>query len=392
MPRPTPSPGLCILLLAGSLTVMPGAVILPILGEIEQQFQLSNDYLLIGSLGSIHYLTVALFCPLLGILADRIGRVRVLVPSLFLFALFGIAGTWADSVLELLAARMLLGAATGGIAAASLGLLAQMYEAEADRSQAIALASSAITMANIAYPLLAGLVGREHWQVAFYLYGIGLPLAVAAALRLPDRSTAASFLGGQNRLGAVVSSPQVICLLITLSLTSAVAYATVFNLSLYLNSKTDPSTIGMVLTSLALGSAAVSAFGLRVINRRLTQLNAIGLGFGLMVLALVMLPVLHQVALLLPIVILFGVGLGIVIPSHYAALANITPVDFHSTVLATGTGLTFLGQFLAPALFNVLLQASSPISTFYAGAAVSLGMALLLAASLRWLSGSDRVV
>ncbi|MFM7427248.1 MAG: MFS transporter [Elainella sp.] len=375
--------GLWVLLLAGSLTVMPGAVVLPVLGKIQQQFQLSGDYLLIGSLGSIHYLTVALFCPLLGILADRIGRVRVLVASLLLFALFGIAGTWAETVLALLATRMLLGAATGGIAAASLGLLAQRYAAEEDRSQAIALASSAITLANLVYPLLAGLLGAGQWQWAFYLYGIAIPLALAVVWQLTDRAATASLLGQSNAGLAVLGNGQILCFFVTLCLTSAVALATVMNLSLHLSSRRfDPFTIAIVLTAQALGSASISAFGLKWLTRRFGVLTAIGLGYGCMTLALLGFPTLDPVPLI-PASALFGIGLGIVVPSHYAALANLTPPDLQSTVLAVGTGMTFLGQFLSPSLFGLVFQASSPVTTFSAATLVCLGLGLLLAATAR---------
>lgn len=378
--------GLWVLLLAGSLTVMPGAVVLPVLGKIQQQFQLSDDYLLIGSLGSIHYLTVALFCPLLGILADRIGRVRVLVASLLLFALFGIAGTWAESVIALLATRMLLGAATGGIAAASLGLLAQRYAAAEDRSQAIALASSAITLANLIYPLLAGLLGAGQWQWAFYLYGIAVPLALAVLWQLTDQATtSASLLGKSGQGSAVLGNGQVLCFFVTLCLTSAVALATVMNLSLHLsNRRFDPFTIAIVLTAQALGSASISAFGLKWLTRRLGVLTAIGLGYGCMTLALISFPLLSSVPLLIPASALFGIGLGIVVPSHYAALANLTPLDLQSTVLAIGTGMTFLGQFLSPTLFGLVFRASSPVTTFYAATMVSLGLGLLLTATARF--------
>lgn len=126
---------------------MPGAVIAPVLPDIVHEFHLSK--VLAGYLVSAHYLTVAVFSPLLGILADRIGRVRVLSLSLLVFALSGIAGAWTHSFWPMLATRGFLGAATGGIAAASLGILARIYSEPEARSQAIAYASSTLTLANI---------------------------------------------------------------------------------------------------------------------------------------------------------------------------------------------------------------------------------------------------
>jgi predicted MFS family arabinose efflux permease len=381
---------LWVLLAAGSLAVMPGAVILPVLGDIKAQFQL--DEFLAGRLASAHYSMVALFSPILGILASRIGWVRVLIGSLLLFALFGIAGTWTNSFSPMLMTRLLLGAATGGIAAASLGILAQIHQQEEERSQAIALASSTISLANIAYPLLAGLLGAGNWRSAFYLYGLSIPVALAAMFNLSDRpkrsDTATALLNSVelSKILAMLGNLRVLRFMLTLLLTSATAYATVTNLSIYLKSapiSASTPVIGTILASQAIGSAIISAFGLKYLTRRFGVVPTIGIGFGFITIALTAMPNLVQPALLLPVAILFGVGLGIVIPSHYGALANITPPNLQSIVLAVGTGVTFLGQFLSPDIFGTILRSEAPITTFYAGALLALGMGLLLLISSR---------
>lgn len=388
---------LWVLLAAGSLSVMPGAVIIPVLGEIETQFQLNPDAAQAGWLASAHYSMVALFSPILGLLAVRIGWVRVLVGSLVLFAVFGMAGAWTSSFWPMLTTRLLLGSATGGIAAASLGILAQLYQREEDRSHAIALASSTISLANIVYPLTAGIVGSQVWQYAFFLYGISLPLAFAAAVKLPEHSrslTDASPLGAleTNKIAAIFRNTVVLRFIVTLFLTSATAYATVTNLSIYLQKQpiaASTAVIGIILASQAIGSAAISALGLKYLTRRFGAVLSIGLGFGLMAFALVAIPNLTQPGLLLPVACLFGVGLGIVMPSHYAALATITTPDLQSIVLAVGTGMTFLGQFLSPGLFNLATQslpaalADQPTTVFYVAAALVMVMGILLVASSR---------
>jgi MFS family permease len=175
---------LLVLLLAGSLTSMVGGVVAPILPEMVQQLHLDPG--LAANLVSIHCLTIALFSPLLGILADRVGRLQVLVPSLILYAVFGTAGAFMQTLEPLLVTRGLLGAASGGIAAASLGLLGNMYEGE-ERSQALGYATSTLTITGIAFPLLGGWVGSIHWQFAFCLYGLSLPLALLAPLMLREK-------------------------------------------------------------------------------------------------------------------------------------------------------------------------------------------------------------
>lgn len=371
---------LLVLLAAGSLTTMAGGIVAPILPEIVHQLQIPSG--LAGSLVSMHCLTIALFSPPLGILADRIGRLRVLVPSLLLYALFGVAGSFMSSFWSLLITRALLGAASGGIAAASLGLLGSMYEGKA-RSQVLGLATSTLTITGIFYPLIGGWVGSSNWQYTFYLYGLGLPLAILAALILKEKQSLAANSAAKDRnakLSKILGHPYAIKLLAALCLISVAMYAVVIYAPLYLKAtiSAGPVLNGIVLASRAIGAATISAVGASKIASLLGSGQAIALGFGVMALTLAAIPLLHQLTWILITAIIFGAGFGIVLPSLYNALANLAPSQLRSSVLAIGTGMGFLGQFLSPILLGPMVAYSGLEGVFYAAASVTLIAGLLL--------------
>jgi predicted MFS family arabinose efflux permease len=373
---------LLVLLAAGSLTTMTGGVVAPVLPEIVEQLHLEPG--LAANLVSMHCLTIALFSPPLGILADRVGRLRVLIVSLLLYALFGIAGATMNSFWPLLVSRGLLGAASGGIAASSLGLLGSMYEGQA-RSQALGYATSTLTLAGIAFPLLGGLVGVHHWQNTFYLYGVGLPLAVIAALMLrqkPSSQTKATTAEPSHKLRQVLGHYQTIWLLLTLGLASVVMYSVVVYAPMYLKATIKAGAVlnGIVLASRAIGAAVVSAFVARRLSQSLGLFKATAVGFGLMAVTLATLPLLRQLSWILLTAVLFGAGFGIVLPNLYNALANLSPAKLRSSVLAAGTGAGFLGQFLSPILLGSVISHSGLEGVFYAAASLSLiaGVLLLL--------------
>ena len=384
---------LFVLLVIGSLTVMAGGVIAPILPEIV--YQLHLDPGTAGSLVSLHFLTVALSVPILGILADRAGSLAVLVPSLVFYALFGMVGSVMPNFVLLLLTRALLGVASGGIAAASLGLMGKLYRGEA-RSQAIAYAASSLSLANIVYPLLGGWVGSIQWQWAFYLYGAGLPLAILATftfrekLHLPNQLE----VNAQNQSEIAINSGkliqvfrhlQTLRLLLTLSLASGTVYASVVYVPLYLQTNLGTGTAlnGIVLASEAIGATFISIFGLRRLAKTFGNILAIACGFGVMALTLIALPQLHQIYWILPTAILFGLGFGIVVPTLYSSLADQAPAHLQSSILAAGTGAGFLGQFLSPILLGVVLTNSGLTGVFYSAATVSLAAGLLVLSSLR---------
>lgn len=371
---------LLVLLAAGSLTNIVGGVVAPVLPDMVEQLRL--DPALAANLVSLHCLTIALFSPPLGILADRVGRLRVLVPSMILYAVFGVAGAFMHSIWLLLATRALIGAASGGIAAASLGLLGSMYEGE-ERSQALGITTSTLALSGIAFPIIGGWVGASNWQNVFYLYGLGLPLAALAALYLKEKPKTKAQSTSNNegdKLRTVLVQPHTLRLLFTLSLTSIAMYAVVIYAPLYLERTINAGTIvnGIVLATRAVGAAIISAFGAKRLAKAVGAACAIAIGFGIMAVTLMTIPLLTQLSWILVAAVFFGVGFGLVLPTLYDSLANIAPSSLKSSVLAVGTGVGFLGQFLSPVLLGPVLNYSGLEGVFYAAALVALGAGLLL--------------
>ena len=380
---------LFVLFATGSLIVLTGAVIAPVLPEIIEQLQL--DRALAGYLVSMHYLTVALFSPILGLLADRLGQVRILVISLVLYALFGMAGGLMNDFTPLLITRGLVGAASGGIAASSLGLLVRRYESAEARAQAIAYVSSVLAIANIVYPIAAGLLGILGWRISFLLYGLAFPFAllVLVEFQQPEKSTTSaksiSLTGDSQALKKVLANPLTWQLFLTLCLTAATGYAIVINLPSHLKDTINSGTAinGIVLASQAIGSAVISAFGVRQLTRRLGLIPAIALGFGIVSIVLITIPQFDRLYMFLLASSLVGIGFGIVMPNIYTLLSNLASSELQSTVLAAGTGTNFLGQFLSPALFGFLLGDRPPVQVFYIAAIVPLILGFLLMATAK---------
>ncbi|MBD1870269.1 MFS transporter [Cyanobacteria bacterium FACHB-471] len=390
---------LLVLLAASSLIAMTGAILAPILPEMANSLHFETAQA--GNLISFHFLTLAIFTPLLGILADRIGQIRLLLPSLICYAVFGISGVLMHSFTPLLATRALLGIANGGIAAAGLGLVSKLYQGEA-RAQAIAYVATTLTLANIVYPLIAGWIGTIDWHFVFGLYGLGIPLALWAAVvfygsrqstglnvealstqKDTERSSAES---SQNATVSEVATPaqlfrqpQILKLLLCLALVSASVYALIVYLPIYM--KTDMSSntvsIGIVLATKAGGAALVSAFLVRRLVKQIGESWTIILGAVTMSLTLATMPYLHQMQTLLPVAILFGFGFGIVVPTLYSSLAELAPDNLQSTVLATGTGVSFLAQFLSPILLGFVFTHSNLPTVFYTTALVAVTVGLL---------------
>ncbi len=362
---------------------MAGAVIAPILPELIEQLHLNRGWA--GSLVSVHYLTLALFSPLLGVWADRYGQLRLLIPCLIGYAIAGVGGAFLSNYWLLLVDRGLLGIASGGIAAASLGLLSRRYEGET-RNQAIAYAATAITLANIVYPLLAVGLGHFNWRFAFGLYGVSGVLAIAAMLVSPSKGSTGKTpdknLAIKIEPGEFLKSADCIRIFGSLIAISGVVYGTIIYLPIYLKTTLHSGLIwnGIILALQGIGAALSSGLIIRPLARRFGSLGVAALGLGWMAGFLVLFPSLTSLPVLMLVSALFGVAFGLVTPSLYTLLANIAPRHLQSSILATGIGTGFLGQFLSPLVLGPILSHVGLSGVFYSCAAIALlvGLGLLI--------------
>ncbi len=373
-----------LLLLCGSLIVMAGAVLAPILPELMIHLHLSRGWA--GSLVSAHYFTMAIFSPILGILADRWGQVRLLVPCLVAYAVLGMGGAFLPNYSTLLVDRALLGIASGGVAAASLGLLTRRYGGEA-RQQAIAYAAIAITIANILYPLLSVGLGQFNWRFAFGLYGVSAGLAMSIPLFFrailsdhPVETIAGSSISVQP--GALLKSAVCLRIFISLSTISAVVYGTIIYLPIYLKTVLGSDIIwnGVILAVQAVGAVVSSGFFMGPLTRKFGSLQLVSISLGLMALFLVIFPHLTQLWSLMLVSSLFGFCFGLVTPSFYSILSDLAPAQLQSSILAAGIGSGFLGQFVSPLILGPIWATQGLLGVFYscAGLALLIGMGLLV--------------
>ncbi|MGD1900978.1 MAG: MFS transporter [Geitlerinemataceae cyanobacterium] len=381
---------LILILAIGTLTVMAGAVVVPNLPDLVADFQLDPE--IAGILVGTHFITVALSVPGFGVLSDRVGSLPVLVPSLLGYALFGSLGAVVPGFQSLMVVRALLGVSTGGLTASSMGLLGKFYHGE-ERQQVLAYASGALAIGNILYPLIAGLLGQIGWRWAFCMYWLAIPFALGCltllrreAAKLNASGDRAASAGEANASGHIplhvlVTDPKVLPMLLSMLLTSGTIYIAFVYLPIYMREELQAATasIGMVLATTAIGSGCIAAFGVRRLAQTFGNLTTSTVAYGLLAAMLLAFPNVTSLPLMFAVALCFGLALGTIMPSLYGYLSSRTPTRFQATILATGTGLGFLGQFLAPIALAPIVARYDIISAFWTAALFALGTGVLMA-------------
>lgn len=157
-------------------------LVLPVFALEAQKYPGGDDAAMVGLAMGIYGLTQGLLQLVFGMASDRLGRKRVIVFGLLVFAAGSFLAGAADSLMDLIVGRMLQGA--GAISAVVTALLADQTR-DGVRTKAMALVGASIglmfALSLVAAPLLTSLVGLSG---LFVLTGVLALTGVAVVLWL----------------------------------------------------------------------------------------------------------------------------------------------------------------------------------------------------------------
>ncbi|WP_407575200.1 MFS transporter [Raoultella terrigena] len=147
-------------------------VLNPVMGELEKEFGLSGTQL--GLMNSVFYFSYALLQVPAGILGDKIGKKKVLIPGFLLFGAFTAVTGWAKSWSTLLFARVVTGAGEGTYYGPQYGISSEQIPKKY-RSL-----GSAIINSGMAFGIALGLMASSwlvydqgySWRTPFFVMSI----------------------------------------------------------------------------------------------------------------------------------------------------------------------------------------------------------------------------
>jgi len=136
-------------------------------------------------------LTFAAFMLLGGTLGDRIGRKRVMLLGLALFALGSLVGALAANPDVLIGARVVMGVGAAASEPGTLSVLRQMYPEPHLRARAIGTWAAVSGLALAFGPVIGGLlVALDDWRGVFWFNAVASVLVIVLALRsVPESSS-----------------------------------------------------------------------------------------------------------------------------------------------------------------------------------------------------------
>ncbi|WP_194821503.1 MFS transporter [Micromonospora sp. S-DT3-3-22] len=139
-------------------------------------------------IGDVYSLTLAGLLVLMGNLADRFGRKRVLLIGSVAFGAASLLAAFAPSAPALIGARLLLGVAGATLMPSTLSLIRNIFTDSGERTRAIAIWSTAFGAGSAVGPLVGGFLLEHFWWGSVFLINVPVMVLVVTSglLLLPE--------------------------------------------------------------------------------------------------------------------------------------------------------------------------------------------------------------
>jgi MFS family permease len=366
------------------ISVMGVATIAPAFPLIARELNVPLES--VGLLVTVFTLPGIVLTPLMGILADRIGRKRILVPSLLLYALAGASCAFIRDFELLLVLRFFQGVGGASLGSLNATLIGDHFQGRR-RTAAMGCNASVLSIGTASYPSIGGALALLGWFVPFFLPLAAIPVAVGVFFLL-DRVELEEIGGIRDYLGGVWRD-MLRREVLGLFLVSLATFVLIFGpylvfLPILLSTRFDaqPLTIGLIMSTGSL-STAITASRLEVLARRASEQRMIQMAFLFYAGSFFALPFVPTIWLIPLPVMLFGFAQGINYPGVLTLLAGLAPTKNRATFMSTNGMVLRTGQTLGPLVSSFAFVQGGLNTVFFASVALSLALFLVIPLFLR---------
>lgn len=359
-------------------SVMGVTSIAPAFPSISRALGVSTGQ--IGLLITFFTIPGILFTPILGILADRLGRKVILIPSLILFGLAGTACAFANSFGQLLLLRAVQGIGSAALGVLNLTLIGDLYTGNR-RAQAMGYNGSVLSVGTALYPAIGGALAIIEWYYPFFIALLALPVGLGAAVLLKAKPLENGMKLNLyfREVTSLLKSKLVIGLFTGIFLTCMMLYGgyiTFFTVLLDEKFSKNALAIGIILSSSSLVTA-LTASRLGWLTQRFSEESLILTSSILYLLLFLFIPQVTNIWFFAIPIVLFGIAQGINLPSALNLLTGYAPRELRAAFLSMNWMVMKAGQALGPYLLGLIYLAYHLEGTFYVTAMIAAAFVLV---------------
>ncbi|MCD5993482.1 MFS transporter [Pseudomonas sp. CDFA 602] len=337
-----------VLVLGSSLTIMGSVMVAPVLPKLGAEFGPLEPHasLLVPLAMTGPALAIALFAPLAGWVADRVGRKALLIIATLVYALLGALPALLDNLQAIVGVRLLFGCAEAAIMTCCATLIADYWLGE-ERLRYVNRQVVTTGLVGSLFFVIGGALGEHSWRLPFFLYLLPLLLLpfMMKVLWEPVAGRRQIDEPGRDKVAALPLVFSYLLVLFGMVLVFVLPVQTpVLLVSLGVTSSTMIGlSAGLGLLATLGGSLAWpflrKRFGIVGCNALLLMLLASGLW-------LLMRAQTYNAVLLA--VLVHGLGAGLLVPNTMAPVMNALTARTRGRGLGGFTAFLYFGQFVSP--------------------------------------------
>ena len=294
--------------------------------------------------------------PVVGILADRLGRKTILIPSLFLFGIAGLGCFFTKDWHILLVLRFFQGIGGASLGMLNITLIGDLYDGPR-RGEIMGYNASVLSIGTATYPAVGGALALAGWQFPFLLTFLAIPTALFVIfwLKNPEPNKKQNLKEYLKRTWKNINKKTVWGLFIINILVFVVlygAYLSYFPQMMEERMQATSLYIGLFMSGFSVVTAITSS-QLKKINRLLKPKMQLYISFLLYMTSMLLLAFANQWWQLLLPIIAFGLAHGMIIPGIQTLLVGFAPISERAGFMSINGMVLRIGQTIGPVIIGI---------------------------------------
>lgn len=352
--------------------VMGGSIVGPILPAMTEPLDVSKAN--IGLVLSFFTIFALIFTPVLGVMADRYGRKKVVIPSLFAFGIAGSAIAITREFWLVLVFRSIQGIAVAGIMNLAVTLIGDLFSGR-KLARAMGYRTTAQNFINATAPFLAGALAAISWFFPFLIYSLAIVVGILVIFKLnvPEYKNDSKLQDYFKAASTVIRYPKTLWIFFNNFMIFVLLYSLVVYMPMIITDKFGLSTVysGLAI-SVAAGTSGIFATQTGKLKGMFNDHLIVLVGFVFLGLSLFLVASAGQIVELLLYLILWGIGASLIMPTLTTAVTEQAPPHLRAGVVSVFSMTIYLGQSISPPLFGQILNFSDLNTVFVVASLASL--------------------
>jgi MFS transporter, ACDE family, multidrug resistance protein len=369
------------------------SMLIPVLPVLETEMNISSFQ---SSLVITVYSIVAIFLiPIAGYLSDRLGRKKVILPSLVLTGIGGFIAGWASWQMDsgywlLLVGRALQGAGAAGAFPIVLPLVGDMFKNEDDVSSALGMIETSNTLGKVLSPILGSFLAGIIWFLPFLSIPILSLISILLMIFLvksPKKGEAIPFRDFVKKVKEIFAKNGrwLYAIFFIGIIVMFVLFGVLFYLSEILESQYDIKNLkkGLFL-SLPLGALCLASY----ITGKLIKENQVFMkwisfgGLALLGASIAALGLSKDLWYLITVFLIGAIGIGASLPPLDTLITANIDKKQRGTITSIYSSMRFIGVAAGPPIIAVMMKNSEKI-VFYMLTGLSFAAALVILMAIK---------